>query len=74
VAGETAGRIIVGWPVHLVADGVRVPGEGLRVGELKAERGTFSYVLPASVDLGQPWSVLIWCDPFDTPIAAADLR
>lgn len=63
----------VGPSVHLVQAGARTPGGGLRVGELEAERGTFSYALPASFDVTQSWAVLIWCDPFDTPIAAADL-
>jgi hypothetical protein len=65
----------VGPSVHLVPDGRRTPGGGgVRVGDLKAERGTFSYRLPASVDLSRRWSVLVWCDPYDTPIAAADPR
>ena len=58
--------------VHLVPRGARSPGGGVRVGELKAEKGTFSYQLPASVDLRQDWTVLVWCEPYDTPIAAAD--
>ena len=58
--------------VHLVPRGARSPGDGVRVGELKAEKGTFSYVLPASVDLQQGWTVLVWCEPYDTPIAASD--
>lgn len=61
--------------VHLVPDGRRSPGGGgARLGALKAERGTFTYRLPASVDLTASWSVLVWCDAFDTPIAAADPR
>lgn len=59
--------------VHLVPAGRRTPGGGgIRLGALKAEKGTFSYRLPASVDPTKAWSVLVWCDPFDTPIAAAD--
>ena len=59
--------------VHLVRAGGRTPADGIRLGALKAERGTFSYPLPAGTDLTQGWSVLIWCDAFDTPIAVADL-
>lgn len=59
--------------VHLVDDGGRTPSGGVRIGGLEAERGTFSYRLPDAVDLSRPWSVLVWCDPYDTPIAAADL-
>ena len=64
----------VGPSVHLVPEGRRTPGGGVRIGDLKAERGTFSYRLPASVDLTRRWSVLVWCDPYDTPIASADPR
>lgn len=64
----------VGPSVHLVRNGSRTPGGGVRLGPLKAERGSFSYRLPASVDGSRSWSVLVWCDPYDTPIAAADPR
>lgn len=60
--------------VHLVPDGRRTPSEGVRLGALKAERGSFSYRLPDSVDGSRTWSVLVWCDPYDTPVAAADPR
>ena len=63
----------VGPSVHLIPYGSRTPAGGLRLGGLKAERGSFSYRLPASVDLSKPWTVLVWCDPYDVPIAAADL-
>ena len=59
--------------VHLVPRGERRPSEGSRLGPLKAERGSFSYQLPAAVDLTREWTVLVWCDPYNTPIAAADL-
>ena len=59
--------------VHLVPQGQRSPGGGLRLGALKAEHGSFSYALPAGFDLAKPWSVLVWCDPYDTPIGASDL-
>lgn len=58
--------------VYLVRSGARSPDGGVRVGELKAEKGTFSYQLPSSVDLQQGWTVLVWCEPYNTPIAAAD--
>jgi len=59
--------------VHLVPRGERRPTNGVRLGPLKAERGSFSYPVPATVDLTRDWTVLVWCDPYDTPIAAADL-
>jgi len=35
--------------------------------------GRTSYQLLASFDLTREWTVLVWCDPYETPIAAADL-
>lgn len=65
----------VGPSVHLLPEGRREPGGGgVRLGALKAERGTFTYRLPSTVDLTRRWSVLVWCDPYDTPIAAPDPR
>lgn len=62
-----------GPEVHLVPLGDREPGRGPRLGALTAERGSFSYELPADVDPGAGWTVLVWCSTYDTPIAAADL-
>lgn len=62
----------VGPSVHLVPAGKRRPDGGVRLGALKAERGSFFYTVPASVDLRRGWTVLVWCDPYDVPIAAAD--
>lgn len=59
--------------VHLIRKGARTPDGGVPLGKLKAERGSFSYALPASIDLSGSWTILVWCDPFNTPIAAADL-
>jgi hypothetical protein len=60
--------------VHLVAPGRRSPKGGLRLGGLKGEKGSFSYAAPAGFDASQSWSVLVWCDRYAVPIAAADLR
>jgi hypothetical protein len=58
--------------VHLVPPGGRTPEDGIGLGALKAERGSFNYALPADVDADQDWTVLVWCRPFATPIAASD--
>jgi hypothetical protein len=59
--------------VHLVAPGRRSPKGGLRLGGLKGEKGSFSYLAPAGFDPSTAWSVLVWCDRYAVPIAAADL-
>ena len=58
--------------VHLVPAGARTPDDGVDLGPLKAERGSFGYPLPPGVDPAGPWTVLVWCRPFATPIAASD--
>ena len=63
-----------GPSVHLVPSGHRTPTGGVRLGPLKAERGSFSYRLPTGIDPARAWSVLLWCDPYRTPIAAGELR
>jgi hypothetical protein len=62
-----------GPEVHLVPRGATTPDGGVRLGELTAERGSFSYPLPDDVDAAGAWSVLVWCRPFDTPVAVAEL-
>jgi hypothetical protein len=59
--------------VRLVARGARSPHGGIRLGALKGEHGSFSYRTPAGFDAAKGWTVLVWCDTFDVPIAAADL-
>ena len=59
--------------VHLVVQGKRSPKDGLRLGGLKGEKGSFSYAAPDGFDPRGPWSVLVWCDRYAVPIAAADL-
>ena len=57
--------------VHLVPSGAQDPDGGTLLGGLTAERGSFSYELPAGEEL--PTSVLVWCRTFATPIATAQL-
>jgi hypothetical protein len=59
--------------VHLVPEGRESPKGGTRLGGLKGEKGSFSYAVPAGLDLSRGWSVLVWCDRYAVPIAAADL-
>jgi hypothetical protein len=59
--------------VHLVARGKGSPDGGIRLGALKGEHGSFSYTTPPGFDATKGWKVLVWCDAFDVPIAAADL-
>jgi hypothetical protein len=54
-----------------------VPGEnredtkgGVRLGDLRGNRGTQFYEVPAGVDLKDgPWTVLVWCQTFAVPVA-----
>jgi hypothetical protein len=56
-----------------------VPGEnreatlgGVRLGDLRGNRGTQFYEVPAGVNLGDgPWTVLVWCQTFAVPVAGA---
>ena len=60
--------------VHLVPPGQHRPEGGVALGALKAEHGSFSYAVPASVNGKATWTVLVWCQPYDVPIGAADLH
>ena len=62
-----------GPSVRLVKAGARTPKGGIRLGGLKGEHGSFSYPVPSGFDPSKGWTVLVWCDPYDTGIAAADL-
>jgi hypothetical protein len=54
-----------------------VPGDdredtkgGVRLGDLRGNRGTQFYEVPAGVDLENgPWTVLVWCQTFAVPVA-----
>jgi hypothetical protein len=60
--------------VHLVPYGQERPDGGISLGDLKAEKGSFTYRdLPARVDRLKRWTMLVWCDTYATPVAAADL-
>ncbi len=60
-------------PVLYVAHGadVRAP-TGTKLGPFTATKGaTLDVALPAGVEPGPGWTVLIWCERFATPIANA---
>ena len=56
-----------------------VPGEGredraggVRLDDLRGNRGTQYYDVPANVDIEHgPWTVLVWCQTFGVPVATA---
>jgi hypothetical protein len=43
-----------------------------RLDDLRGNKGTQYYAVPAGLDVATaPWTVLVWCETFDVPIAAA---
>ena len=55
-----------GW--HVFDDGQHV-----KIGNLKGNKGSQNYVIPAEVDLALLRSVSIWCDRFNVSFGAAEL-
>lgn len=50
-----------------------VPGaNGINLGKLAENTGNRVVPIPAGTDLSGPQTVLIWCEPFTTPIAAVN--
>ncbi|MCP9819591.1 DM13 domain-containing protein [Synechococcus sp. Cruz-9H2] len=49
------------------------PGSYTVLAPLKSSKGGQSYVIPASIDLAQQKSVLIWCEKFNATMAWAPL-
>ena len=52
--------------------GQESPGDGTELGRLKGTSGDQNYALPTSPPRG-PVTVLVWCEAFGVPIAAATL-
>ena len=47
-------------------------GDGVRLDDLRGNRGTQFYDVPSSVDITSgPWTVLVWCQTFGVPVANA---
>lgn len=54
--------------------GKYVEANAVYLGPLRATNGSFNYEVPASVDLAQYRSVVVWCRAFTTLMTWADLR
>jgi hypothetical protein len=47
-------------------------GDGVRLDDLRGNKGTQYYEVPASTDVTTgEWTVLVWCETFDVPVAGA---
>jgi len=62
-------------PVDPVPNAFGTPIEGYHdLGRLKGNVGNQNYDIPADLDLSPFKSVVIWCEPFSVPFAAAALK
>jgi hypothetical protein len=61
------------YDVYVVSGADRKDRDGgIRLDDLRGNRGTQFYDVPAGADLGRgPWTVLIWCQTFAVPVAHA---
>ena len=63
------------YDVYVVpGTGREQPEGGTRLDELRGNKGTQFYPVPAGADVARgAWTVLVWCQTFDVPVAAATL-
>jgi hypothetical protein len=48
------------------------PGDGVEIDALRGNQGTQYYTVPSEVgEVGDGWTVLVWCRAFGVPVAAA---
>jgi hypothetical protein len=61
------------YDVYVVAGADRQDiGGGIRLDDLRGNKGTQYYDVPAGTDLtAGEWTVLVWCQTFDVPVASA---
>ena len=54
-------------------DDQRNPDAGIRLDDLRGNQGTQYYEVPGdTINSDEPWTVLVWCEIFDVPIAKRD--
>lgn len=63
------------YDVYLVPGADRRGRDGaVRLDDLRGNRGTQFYDVPARVEIGAgPWTLLVWCETFGVPVANATL-
>lgn len=64
------------YDVYVVAGADREDIDGaIRLDDLRGNQGTQYYPVPGPTDVGSAeWTVLVWCETFDVPVAGATLR
>jgi hypothetical protein len=57
--------------VYLVPGSNQQRPGGLKLGTLRGNNGNLNIPVPAGTDVSGPHTVLIWCEAFSVPVAAA---